>query len=218
MKTCKQCDKKYPATAEYFDRNGKYLRTVCKTCKANQAKKYKGRYSERKKEYREQNKDHIRAYQKRRYRDNREKLLEQSQQRYQRNAMKICERTNRYRENNKERYREYRRAWQKRNRLICSVRRGIWGCLAGKQKSCRSAEYLGCSVEELWNHLESLFREGMTRENYGEWHVDHIRPLSSWDFNVDTESKLYEAWHYTNLQPLWAKENLSKGNSWKSKK
>lgn len=85
-------------------------------------------------------------------------------------------------------------------------------CLAIKndQKIGSAIEDLGCSIGELKIYLESKFKDGMSWDNYGinGWHIDHIFPLSKIDFNNQTEIK--KACHFTNLQPLWAKENLSK--------
>jgi hypothetical protein len=67
---------------------------------------------------------------------------------------------------------------------------------------------IGCKPNFLREHLEKQFKDGMSWENYGSWHIDHIIPLSSAK-NIEEISKLC---HYTNLQPLWASENLSKGN------
>jgi hypothetical protein len=69
---------------------------------------------------------------------------------------------------------------------------------------------VGCTPQELKEHLEKQFKEGMTWDNHGMygWHIDHIIPLSS----ATTEEELYKLCHFTNLQPLWAEENLSKGN------
>ena len=77
------------------------------------------------------------------------------------------------------------------------------------KKPASTFKWIGCSAEELQAHLESLFTEGMTWENYGEWHVDHIRPVCSF-----TAEEWEQVNHYTNLQPLWAEDNLLKGDSW----
>lgn len=76
-------------------------------------------------------------------------------------------------------------------------------------KSNSTIDLLGCSVSFLKEYLESKFKEGMTWENHGEWHIDHIRPCAS--FNLLDEEEKKKCFHYTNLQPLWAYENLSKG-------
>lgn len=68
---------------------------------------------------------------------------------------------------------------------------------------------VGCSIDHLRAHLESKFEAGMTWDNYGEWHVDHIRPCASFDL-IDPK-QLAECFNWSNLQPLWAKENISKG-------
>lgn len=73
-----------------------------------------------------------------------------------------------------------------------------------------AVKHLGCSLEDLITYLESMFQPDMSWKNYGKWHVDHIRPLSL--FNLSNLKELKEACHYTNLQPLRAKDNLIKGN------
>jgi hypothetical protein len=80
------------------------------------------------------------------------------------------------------------------------------------KKTQRTEELLGCTIEECKIYLESLFKEGMSWDNYGYrgWHIDHIVPCSAFDLtNIEEQKKCF---HYTNLQPLWAKDNLSKGN------
>lgn len=79
-------------------------------------------------------------------------------------------------------------------------------------KSGSAVSDLGCSIEELKLHLESLFEPGMTWKNYGKWHLDHKRPLSS--FDLKKREELLEACNYKNLQPLWAKDNLKKGSKY----
>lgn len=69
-------------------------------------------------------------------------------------------------------------------------------------------DYLGCSKPTFIKHMESQFRDGMTWENRGKWHMDHIIPLST----AKTSEDIKKLWHYENLQPLWAEENLAKGD------
>ena len=82
--------------------------------------------------------------------------------------------------------------------------------LKGRYKSKPTLKLLGCSFEECWQHLESKFQPGMTKENYGLWHVDHIRPCVSFDLTDPEQQKI--CFHYTNLQPLWAIDNMKKGS------
>lgn len=79
-------------------------------------------------------------------------------------------------------------------------------------KRGKTIELLGCSIEQLKKHLSLNFKEGMSWDNYGHWHIDHIRPLSSFDLSIEEEQK--KAFHYSNLQPLWASENLKKGKKY----
>ena len=100
-----------------------------------------------------------------------------------------------------------------RNLIYQSFKRA---CNETYVKSEKSEEILGCTFEEFFIYLESLFTEGMTFENHGAcrngscegvWHIDHIIPLNS----AKTEDDIIELCHYTNLQPLWAFDNISKG-------
>jgi hypothetical protein len=81
--------------------------------------------------------------------------------------------------------------------------------LKHNSKCAKTLELLGCTIEEFWIHLEKQFKPGMTRENHGLWHIDHIRPCCSFDLSDPEQQKI--CFHYKNLQPLWAEENLKKG-------
>ena len=97
-------------------------------------------------------------------------------------------------------------------RLANILRSRLNSALNGKTKNCSLTEYLGCSINELKKHLESKFQPGMTWDNYGfrGWHIDHIEPLSKID--LSTAQGIKEACNYHNLQPLWWKDNIAKGN------
>jgi len=71
---------------------------------------------------------------------------------------------------------------------------------------------VGYSLDELKLHLESQFTEGMSWENYGKWHIDHIIPLSSFDIQNYDDKSFKKCWSLENLQPLWAEDNLKKSN------
>lgn len=75
-------------------------------------------------------------------------------------------------------------------------------------KRSKTQNIVGCSFEELKRHIESQFKSGMNWENHGEWHIDHIMPLSM----AKTEDEMIRLNHYRNLRPIWAKENLVKGH------
>jgi hypothetical protein len=81
--------------------------------------------------------------------------------------------------------------------------------LNGLSKSNKTLALVGCDSVLLKLHLERQFKKGMTWDNRNLWHIDHIVPCASFDLTDPDQQK--QCFHYTNLQPLWAKENLSKG-------
>ena len=83
---------------------------------------------------------------------------------------------------------------------------------ANATKSARTFELLGASIEEVRAHLEAQFKLGMTWENWSfeGWHIDHIKPCASFDLTDPEQQKA--CFHYSNLQPLWAKDNQSKSD------
>jgi hypothetical protein len=88
------------------------------------------------------------------------------------------------------------------------VRCRTWNALRNN-KTKRTMEYLQCTIEEFKIHIEKQFTDGMTWENQGEWHIDHIIPLK---YENPTLEEVIERLHYTNTQPLWATDNIAKGN------
>jgi hypothetical protein len=89
---------------------------------------------------------------------------------------------------------------------------GFYNWIKGNRKTCRTEQYVGCTYQELLDHLESQFEEGMTWENQGEWHIDHFKAQSR--FDPTNEEEAFKCWHWTNLQPMWAEIN----QSWRDKK
>lgn len=97
-------------------------------------------------------------------------------------------------------------------RLSYLLRTRLNKAIKGNYRTGSAVRDLGCSVSELKLHIESKFQEGMNWSNHGKWHIDHIKPLAA--FNLADRKQLLEACHYTNLQPLWAKDNLIKSNKY----
>lgn len=95
-------------------------------------------------------------------------------------------------------------------RLKNNLRRSLRQSLKKRKtsKSNKTVAYLGCSKEFFKSYLERKFSESMSWDNYGKWHIDHIKPLSK--FDLSKEEEVQKAMHYTNLQPLWAHDNLVK--------
>ena len=132
------------------------------------------------------------------------------------NKEKANQKCKKWRLKNKEYSKKYLSKYEKKRRkidpnfkLIKNMRTRIWFALKRKYKSKSTIKLLGCSVEECWQHLESKFQPGMTRENHGLWHVDHIRPCALFDLKCPVQQ--LACFHYTNLQPLWAIDNIKKG-------
>jgi hypothetical protein len=95
-----------------------------------------------------------------------------------------------------------------RHIVSCRIKKALTS-----NKSKHSIEYLGCNIEDFKEHIESQFVEGMTWENHGEWHIDHIVPIKyKEDGEVPTLEDTIERLHWRNTQPLWASENIAKGN------
>jgi len=191
----------------------------CKKCGNESSAKYRRENSEkdkkRKAKYR---------------RENPEKIKERKAKYYQKNSEKEKERNAKYRRENSERVKKYRQENSKkinvhfrkrykndenfriRTLLRSRIRKSLKSQSAKKSK--RTSELVGCSIDELWKHLEKQFKDGMTRQNLGKWHIDHIKPCSLFDLTDPEQQK--ECHNYKNLQPLWAIDNIKKSNKWQA--
>ena len=145
------------------------------------------------------------------YYRNREKILQEKKKNY--NSVIECAKAEKYRRANLDKVRAYvkkRRKEDVQYRLASYLRSRLAGFLRGKERHGSAVKLLGCSLDELKIHLEKQFESDMTWSNYGKWHLDHKIPLSS--FDLTDISHLQQACHHTNLQPLWARENIIKSN------
>jgi hypothetical protein len=91
------------------------------------------------------------------------------------------------------------------------LRRRLLNAVGKNFKKGKAIEYLGCSIEEFKTHIAKQFKDGMAWDNHkvDVWHIDHIKPCDSFDLTKEEEQRI--CFHYSNMQPLWAKENYSKG-------
>lgn len=105
-----------------------------------------------------------------------------------------------------------RRATDLAFKLRQSLARRILKALKNQTKSASTMNLVGCSLQDLKKHLESKFTQGMNWENHGKWHIDHIRPCASFDLSKPDQQKV--CFHWSNLQPLWALDNLKKSSRW----
>lgn len=187
MKICSKC--KISKSFIEFDFNKSNLdgyQYHCKQCRLISRKNNKDKLKIINKNYREKNKEKCNLY------------------------------SNNYRKINKEYFRKYNQIYRNKKyktdilfNLAYKLRRRLSSALKNfnLNKTISLNDYIGCKIEELKLHLESKFVNGMSWDNRSKWHIDHIVPLSS----AATEEEMYKLCHYTNLQPLWAKDNLSKG-------
>ena len=181
---CTKCKEIKPMTDFY--RSGEGLTPHCKSCF---------------KRYYEENKSRRQEYQRKYYEENKAKRNE-----YQKD----------YRKSHKDEIRCYYRKYKKDRyaedldfRIRCTLRSRLANAIK-HERAGSAMKDLGCSLEQLKHSLVSKFQPSMSWKNYGEWHIDHIIPLSS--FDLTDRDQFLKAVHYTNLQPLWEEENIRKGN------
>lgn len=124
---------------------------------------------------------------------------------------------NRWRAKNRDKVRAYNREYKAKQRLTnlnFKLAELLRSRVSGALKGGSAIRDLGCTLDQLKEHIEAQFETGMTWQNHGRtgWHLDHVRPLASFDLSDPDEFQ--KACHFSNLQPLWAKANLSKGSRW----
>ena len=150
--------------------------------------------------------EETKAYHRDYYQRNRDKLLARSNQYYKENNEAVKARNYKYYKMKMETDPTYKLTQYMRSRVRNAIHKN-----SGTKRD-RTFELVGCSAEQLKLKLESQFTEGMTWENYGEWHVDHIKPCNSFDLTLDRDQKI--CFNYNNLQPLWAADNIRKSDNY----
>lgn len=149
---------------------------------------------------------------------NRDKALEKSRAYYAQTREQRLEYQRRYIAENQAKVNEQRRIYMAKRRandpdfrLGDALRTRLRMAMKGNAKIGSAVRDLGCSIPEFKLHIESQFTPGMSWENYGKWHLDHIKPLAQ--FDLTDRGQFLEAAHFSNYQPLWAADNIKKGAS-----
>lgn len=208
LKICGDCKVEKPISEFYKKKVGKFgVGHKCKMCDDARKKKWNS--------------------------ENRERRREQSNQWARDNPEKIKASAKKWRENHREEKKTYDDEWRKNNpdkarstrrkasrqyrskgqgRLAMAMSSAVNSALKGSKKGRKTFELVGYSLAKLKRHLEKKFLPGMTWDNYGEWHVDHKVPKSVFNYTSPDHIDFKRCWALSNLQPLWAKDNLIKSN------
>ena len=226
-KKCPKCGLIKELSEYYNDNNTKTgISTRCKECVKSHVRKWKTENPEIEKAMREkyvaENREEINRKGREWSRKNKHKAKE-----YRKNNPPDKERrritAKKYRDKNRK---ELRVKWAayRRKRIKNDVEFRVLAIMRGRVRSALNAKpgnrhkyhstkiLVGTTIKKLIKHLESQFIDGMSWDNYGlhGWHIDHIKPCASFDLTCEDQQK--ECFHYTNLQPLWAEDNLKKGD------
>lgn len=190
------------------------------------------KHAEQRRRYRERNRDKLVEYQREYRAKNAERSRERVRRYRRRHAKRLRLQAREFRRRNAEAINAKRREWRKANpdayretlrregerrrrrpgyRIEATIRARLHRCIRKGQKGGRTLTILGYGIDQLMAHLENCFLPGMTWQNYGEWHIDHVIPLSAWGVDSWDHPELPVAWSLMNLRPMWANDNLRKG-------
>jgi hypothetical protein len=219
MKYCSKC-KTEKIELEFFkDKSRKDgYSNKCKECESKRVRD-KDKIRERDKKYRDENLETIKKRQKVYREKNIEKLQKINAEWRKNNHEYVLKKNREYYHDNKEILNKKaliriknRRKIDINYRMKLSLRSRLHEALKGNTKAISTIKLLGCSIPELRLYLETKFTEGMNWENYGSsgWVIDHIIPCNS--FNLANHDEQKRCFHYTNLQPLWWKDNIIKAD------
>lgn len=220
LKKCAICKKQFNAIKSTIT-----CSNICsKLNKLLWDKKYRQKHPEYMKKWEKTHKKFRKEYCKKYYLTNKKILNQKRKLSYQKNKRKELFLNKLWIKNNHNKRRNQKKNYYNRKktdikfRILVNLRSQINRFVKFPIKYNSTMKLVGCSIKQLKQHLESHFTNGMNWNNYGtgwngkgmkEWHIDHIRPCASFDLSKSSEQR--KCFHYTNLQPLWAKENLSKG-------
>lgn len=208
MKKCSKCKKVKDITAFGFNRSTKDGRNCyCLECMREQVKNWQ-----------RENREKYRECKSRLNKKKKDKYRKTTQQWRDANRDRVRETMRLWRESHPENIREHarksvaKRASTPRGRLNNSVRGEISRSIKGNKNGRHWETLVGYTLEELMTHLEKNFVSGMSWDNHNQigWHIDHVIPLSAFNFSYPEDIDFRKAWALKNLRPMWAKDNLLK--------
>lgn len=219
-KICVKCQE-YKTSNEFSKNKTKKdgLNNYCKACQKKYREKNKEKNHQYQKEYRKNNSQRLQINNKKYREKNKNKIQKRDREYRRKNIYQIQMKQKEWRDRNKEYIRQYKNEQYHnkykhnlKQRLLSSLRARIRAALGKGKKCANTMNLIGCSIEDFRKHIEQQFTDGMNWKNYGiyGWHIDHIKPCSGFDLTKKEEQK--RCFHFTNLQPLWAKDNLIKSN------
>jgi len=224
-KKCSFCGTTKTINFFYSNKTGKYgVGCRCKDCDKEQAQKWRANNKKR----------HLSSSKKWRE-ENHERALQKSQEWKIENIERNRQNARRWREDNPERKRDTNKQWTKKNiekvrlyaniyarerrkekgvRVAEGMRTAVYLSLKGEKDGRSWEKLVGYTCSELMQHLENKFTKGMSWDNYGRngWHIDHIKPISSFNIRGKGCLDFKKCWDIENLQPLWERHNIQKGN------
>ncbi len=209
MKQCSKCGNLLPATTEFFFERtdgGRRFRSWCKKCTLSACHVWHSNNKVRKsatwKIYKAKHREHIAE---------RNKIWQAT---HRKNRVVA---STKWRSKNRERANAYARKYAKekrQNNPAFGIKMRLYSRMnhavksQNIRRSNRVGELIGCTIPELMEHIQKQFKPGMAWNNRHLWHIDHMRPCASFDLTDPEQQR--QCFHYTNLQPLWAKDNYSK--------
>jgi hypothetical protein len=207
MQKCNTCHTHKPVS-EFYPNKQRPLGVQC-CCKKCTCKRRRDAYKKNPQKYKDDNRKN--------YLKHRERRLKSRQQYYQNNKEKVKQCVKRYYQNNKDKCNQKKNEYRRKkhhNDPLYRMKRNIsrqFSLFMKGTKEQSTWKYVDYTLQELKEHLEAQFTEGMTWDNYGRsgWHIDHIKPKCLFDHTDPVQVK--ECWSLNNLQPLWATNNLRKG-------
>lgn len=231
---CKKCGEEKPIDSFYSsvdNRSGKLTHaSICNKCSTSKTREYVKKHPDKNKKWQ---KDYYERHKSKINEKSRIKSLTPEAKQKKKEYTAIYQKTESRKESSK-RYRETHRDEIKQRavnykdkarqitkerlktdinfKIKTILRTRVWAALNGNVKKSTLSEYLGCDILFFRGHIESLWSENMSWENYGlwGWHIDHIIPCASFDLSKREEQ--LKCFHYTNLQPLWRIDNIRKGD------